>query len=64
MQASKAAANLPTTGTPLDPYRFGVEAMRETLETMIGYCVRQRLIPRAITVDELFDDTTRGLGAS
>ncbi|WP_375776568.1 ABC transporter substrate-binding protein [Bradyrhizobium sp. ma5] len=40
---------------------FGVEANRKPLELMIDYCVKQALIPRRVTVDELFDDTTRDL---
>ena len=42
--------------------RFGVEAVRESLETLIDYSVRQCLIPRRFEVDELFDDVTRSLG--
>jgi 4,5-dihydroxyphthalate decarboxylase len=61
--ASKEAAHLPESGTPLDPRRIGVEANRKSLEIIIDYCLRQRLIPRRFTVDELFDDTTRALGA-
>jgi 4,5-dihydroxyphthalate decarboxylase len=59
--ASKKAANLPDSGTALDPLRFGLENMRQSLEIIIDYCLRQRLIPRRFTVDELFDDTTRAL---
>ena len=40
---------------------FGVEANRKPLECVIDYCVQQELIPRRISVDELFDDTTRDL---
>ena len=58
---SKQAAHLPDAGTPKDALRFGVEANRRLLETIIDYCLRQRLIPRRFTVDELFDDTTRAL---
>jgi 4,5-dihydroxyphthalate decarboxylase len=58
---SKRAANLPATEPALDPYRFGVEANRHSLELIIGYCVEQQLIPRPFSVDELFDDTTRTL---
>jgi 4,5-dihydroxyphthalate decarboxylase len=60
MHASKLAAGLPDGGT-LDPYRFGVEACRPILEIIIDFCYRQELIPRRISVDELFDDTTRAL---
>ena len=48
---------------PLDPYRFGVEANRRALEHIIDYSFRQQMIPRKFTVDELFDDVTRTLGA-
>jgi 4,5-dihydroxyphthalate decarboxylase len=45
----------------LDPYRFGVEAVRKSLEKVIDYSFKQQMIPRKITVDELFDDITRKL---
>jgi 4,5-dihydroxyphthalate decarboxylase len=51
------------TQGPLDPYRFGVESNRRSLELIIEYSFRQQMIPRKFTVDELFDDTTRKLGA-
>lgn len=60
IRESKKAAGLADGGT-LDPYRFGVEICRPILEIIIEYCFRQKLIPRRITVDELFDDTTRTL---
>jgi 4,5-dihydroxyphthalate decarboxylase len=47
----------------LDPYRFGIEAVRQALEHIIDYSYRQQMIPRKFTVDELFDDTTRALGS-
>ncbi len=60
---SKRAAGLPDGGE-LDPYRFGVAACRPILEIIIDFCHQQKLIPHRISVDELFDDTTRVLGAS
>jgi 4,5-dihydroxyphthalate decarboxylase len=45
-----------------DPWRFGIEANRRSLEIIIDYSLRQKLIPRRYSVDELFDDTTRALG--
>jgi 4,5-dihydroxyphthalate decarboxylase len=45
-----------------DPWRFGVEANRRSLDIIIDYSLRQKLIPRRYSVDELFDDTTRALG--
>jgi len=59
---SKRAAGLPDGGA-LDPYRFGVEACRPILDIIIDFCHQQKLIPRRISVDELFDDTTRALTA-
>jgi 4,5-dihydroxyphthalate decarboxylase len=41
--------------------RFGVDAVRKSLETIIQYSERQGLIPRRLSVDELFNDVTRSL---
>jgi 4,5-dihydroxyphthalate decarboxylase len=60
---SKRAASPPSGGV-LDTTPFGLEANRRNLEVAIDYAFRQRLIPRRFTVDELFDDVTRGLGAT
>ena len=57
LHESKRAAGLPD-GSELDPYRFGVEACRPILEVIIDFCHQQKLIPRRMSVDELFDDTT------
>ncbi|MCC6777963.1 MAG: hypothetical protein IT537_15225 [Hyphomicrobiales bacterium] len=63
LAASKRAAGSPLDGTPLDPLRFGVEACRPTFQIIIDFAFEQGLIPRKFAVDELFDDTTRGLTA-
>ena len=47
----------------LDPFRFGVENTSASLERVIDYSYRQLMIPRKFTIDELFDDLTRTLGA-
>jgi len=60
LRESRNAAS-PPPGGPLDPWRFGVEANRRSLEIIIDYSVRQKLIPSAFTVDELFDETARAL---
>jgi 4,5-dihydroxyphthalate decarboxylase len=57
---SKRAADL-ADGDPFDPYRFGVEPCRPILESIIDYALQQKLIERRLSVDELFDDTTRAL---
>jgi 4,5-dihydroxyphthalate decarboxylase len=59
--ASKKAAPLPP-GT-VDSLPFGVAALRKPLELITQYAFEQKIIPRRIEVDELFDDTTRALGA-
>ncbi|WP_409189174.1 hypothetical protein [Bradyrhizobium sp. RDM4] len=40
---------------------FGVEANRKPLELIVDYAFQQALIPRRYAVEELFDETTRGL---
>ena len=40
---------------------FGIEASRKPLELIIDYAFQQALIPRRYAVEELFDETTRGL---
>jgi 4,5-dihydroxyphthalate decarboxylase len=61
LRESRAAVPPPPDGSALDPLRFGVEANRRSLEIVIDYCVRQKLIPRKFSVDELFDETTGAL---
>lgn len=55
---SKTAA--PAKAGP-DPFPFGVEANRKSLELIVKYSAQQGLIPRPFDVSELFSDQTRGL---
>ena len=57
---SKRAAGLPKGGA-IDFLPFGFEGCRPGLNTIINYALQQNLIPRKIDVEELFDETTRGL---
>ena len=58
---ARSGAAKPAPGAPnLAPY--GLEAVRESLKTIIEYAFEQHVIPRKFSVDELFDDTTRALG--
>jgi 4,5-dihydroxyphthalate decarboxylase len=57
---AKTAAGLPKAGA-IDFLPFGLTACRPALQTIITYALQQRLIPRKIEVDDLFDDTTRAL---
>jgi 4,5-dihydroxyphthalate decarboxylase len=52
MLAESAAASAPGPGP---------DETRRSLELIIGYSAQQKLIPRALGVDELFDDVTRAL---
>ena len=57
---AKTAAGLPKAGA-IDFLAFGLTVCRPALQTIITYALQQRLIPRKLEVDELFDDTTRAL---
>jgi 4,5-dihydroxyphthalate decarboxylase len=58
---SKRVAGLPKSGS-IDILPFGLEACRPALMTLIKYLSQQKLIPRPLELDELFDGTTRVLG--
>ena len=60
LRRAKAAAGLPQPGE-IDFLPFGLNACRGALQTIINYALQQRLIPRKLKVEELFDDTTRAL---
>jgi 4,5-dihydroxyphthalate decarboxylase len=45
----------------IDPVPLGTAAVRPAVEMMIEFCVRQRLLPRTLTFDELFDVPTAAL---
>jgi len=61
LHESRSKVPPPADNGLLDPWRFGVEANRRSLELVIDYSFRQKLIPRKFSVDELFDDVTRAL---
>ena len=42
----------------------GIGAIRQSLEQLIAYAVQQKLVPRRLSVDELFEDARRILGAT
>jgi 4,5-dihydroxyphthalate decarboxylase len=62
LRDSRRSVPPPPDGSVADPWRFGVEANRASLEIIIDYSFRQQLIPRLFSVDELFDDCARALG--
>jgi 4,5-dihydroxyphthalate decarboxylase len=53
---SRRAVAPPADGSVFDPWRFGVEPNRRSIEIIIDYSFRQKLISRMFSVDELFDD--------
>ena len=58
---SKKAAPPATDG--IDFFRFGIEANRKPLETIVQYAFEQKIIPRKFEVDEVFAEARRILGA-
>jgi 4,5-dihydroxyphthalate decarboxylase len=58
--ASRRAMD-PSKEGKLDALRFGIENVRKALELAIDMSLVQKFIARRLTVDELFDDTTRVL---
>jgi 4,5-dihydroxyphthalate decarboxylase len=56
----KTTAGLPKAGA-IDTIPFGVDAVKPALGLMASYAFDLKITPRRISVDELFDDTTRTL---
>jgi 4,5-dihydroxyphthalate decarboxylase len=56
--ASRAAAN-PTAAIP----PFGLEANRKAIGMAIDWSCEQKIIPRRLSVDELFDENAAALVA-
>ncbi len=52
LEAGKKAAGVPVGG--LDTAPFGKEANRPCLELLMSYAVQQGLVPRALSIDELW----------
>jgi 4,5-dihydroxyphthalate decarboxylase len=57
---SKKAA--PPAADGIDFFPFGVEANRKPVETIVGYCVEQKILPRPYSVDEIFGEGMKVLG--
>ena len=58
VESRKLAEDQP--GKILPP--IGLDANRKALEMAIQFAYEQKVISRRLSVDELFDDTTAGLG--
>ena len=44
-----------------DPLPYGIAPNRRVLEELVQHCVTQGIIPRAVTVEELFPRNTHAL---
>jgi 4,5-dihydroxyphthalate decarboxylase len=61
LAAAKQAAGLPKPGE-IDFLPFGLAACRPGLQTVIDYAWQQKLLPRKLSVEDLFDATARSVG--
>lgn len=52
---------LPAPANGIDLHPFGVEANRRNLELIIQFAYEQQMLPRMMSVDELFSDLTASL---
>ncbi|MCX8997084.1 phosphate ABC transporter substrate-binding protein [Rhizobiaceae bacterium BDR2-2] len=59
-ESKRAGNGIVEDGVDMNP--LGVEALRPSLEMIIDYSLQQGLIPRRLTVDELFHHATRDFG--
>ena len=60
LEESKRLAPPPPDG--IDFFPSGIEANRRPLELIVRYSVEQQIVPRAFTVEELFDGAIDSLG--
>lgn len=58
----KEARDLAPEGSTATTPPLGLEANRKGLQMAIDWSFEQKIIPRKLSVDELFDETTRALG--
>lgn len=71
LRAGTIAAPTPTDAvharvmevTGADPLPYGIEPNRAVLETLIRYAVEQRILPRPVSVESLFPESTHDLVA-
>ncbi|HEY4975001.1 MAG TPA: hypothetical protein VII41_15410, partial [Steroidobacteraceae bacterium] len=58
----RAHAEAPVPADGLRPTMFGFERLRQPIQFTLDTCRRQLLLPRALSVDELFADGAAILG--
>jgi 4,5-dihydroxyphthalate decarboxylase len=51
------------SSNPIETSPFGIEATRPGLELIIDYAHQQKIIPRRYSVDEIYEDAARIIGA-
>jgi 4,5-dihydroxyphthalate decarboxylase len=58
----EAAAAVPNPSGEPSRTRFGLESLRDPIRFTIETCERQKLLPRKLTVDDVFGEAARILG--
>ncbi|MGF6772316.1 4,5-dihydroxyphthalate decarboxylase [Paraburkholderia sp. GAS199] len=61
LKRGKASVAAQNAGKP-DKLLFGYDALRKPLEETLAFCEQQRLLPRKLSVDEIFADSAGILG--
>jgi 4,5-dihydroxyphthalate decarboxylase len=61
LRGKQSVANGRDASKP-DPLLFGIDALRGPLEETLSFCESQQLLPRKISVDEIFADCLDVLG--
>ena len=64
LKESRAAANPPYESGDADPLRFGVSKVRQSFETLAGYALKQKLLTKPISFDDVFAKARSILGAA
>ena len=64
LKESRAAASKIYDSGDTDPLRFGVSRVRQSFETLVGYALKQKLITKPISPDDVFAKARSILGAA
>jgi 4,5-dihydroxyphthalate decarboxylase len=62
LKESRAAASKIYESGDADPLRFGVSMLRQSFETLAGYALKQKLLTKPISVDDVFAKARSILG--
>ena len=64
LKESRAAASAIYDSGDADPLRFGVSNIRQSLETIVDYALKQKLLTERISADEVFAKSLEILGSA